>query len=290
MSRTSHPSLLLAAALLLSARAASAQSGPLWRTVDVSRQLRDTMPQRIRVQYGAGKVDVRGSSEPLLYGMHLRYDESRAVPLHRFDAEQRSTLLGLESLGRGLRPSSGDDRDETGELKLTLPDRVPLELDLELGGTLSTLELGGLALRSLRLECGATDATLAFSTPNRVRMRDLEIDVGAADFAAVNLANANADQIRLRGGVGVVDLEFGGVWTHDLAVTTRLVVGKLVLRIPTDVGVRLEVQRLAAGFEHDGFVKRGDAWYSDNYDSATHKLQLRAETVFGKIEVQRRGR
>jgi hypothetical protein len=290
MSRTSHRPLLLAAALLLSARAASAQSGPLWRTVDVSRQLRDTMPQRIRVQYGAGKVDVRGSSEPLLYGMHLRYDEARAVPLHRFDAEQRSTLLGLESLGRGLRPSSGDDRDETGELKLTLPDRVPLELDLELGGTQSTLELGGLALRSLRLECGATDATLAFSTPNRMRMRDLEIDVGAADFAAVNLANANADQIRLRGGVGVVDLEFGGVWTHDLAVTTRLVVGKLVLRIPTDVGVRLEVQRLAAGFEHDGFVKRGDAWYSDNYDSATHKLRLRAETVFGKIEVQRRGR
>jgi hypothetical protein len=290
MSRTSHRSLLLAAALLLPARAASAQSGPLWRTVDVSRQLRDTMPQRIRVQYGAGKVDVRGSSDPLLYAMHLRYDEARAVPLHRFDAEQRSTLLGLESLGRGLRPSSGDDRDETGELKLTLPDRVPLELDLELGGTQSTLELGGLALRSLRLECGATDATLAFSTPNRVRMRDLEIDVGAADFAAVNLANANADQIRLRGGVGVVDLEFGGVWTHDLAVTTRLVVGKLVLRIPTDVGVRLEVQRLAAGFEHDGFVKRGDAWYSDNYDSATHKLRLRAETVFGKIEVQRRGR
>jgi predicted membrane protein len=59
------------------------------------------------------------------------------------------------------------------------------------------------------------------------------------------------------------------------------------LRIPSDVGVRLEVQRVAAGFEHQGFIKRDDAWYSDNYERATRKLRLRAETFFGKIEIQR---
>jgi hypothetical protein len=276
----------LALGLALPVQVARAQDA-VWRTVDVSRQLRDTLPQRIRVQYGAGKLDVRGTTNPLLYSMRLRYDERRAAPLHRYDGEQRSTVLGLESLGRGLRTSSGGDRDESGELKLLLPSRVPLELDLELGGTQSFLELGGLALRSLRLECGATDAALLFSTPNRIRMRDLEIDVGAADFSAVNLANANAEQIRVRGGVGVVDLDFGGTWSHDMNVTTRVAIGKLMLRIPSDVGVRLEVQRVAAGFEHQGFVKRDDAWYSDNYDRTPYKLRLRAETFFGKIEIQR---
>jgi hypothetical protein len=221
--------------------------------------------------------------------MHLRYDEARAVPLHRYDAEQRSTVLGVESLGRGLRTSSGD-HEETGELKLQVPAHVPLELDLELGGTQSVLELGGLSLHALRLECGATDANLLFSTPNRTRMRDVEIDVGAADFTAVNLGNANADQIRLRGGVGVVDLDFGGTWTQEMSVSTRLAVGKLMLRIPSDVGVRLEVQRVAAGFEHEGFTKRDDAWYSENYDRAPRKLRLHAETFFGKIEIQRGSR
>jgi hypothetical protein len=286
--RTRRVALRVAAALGLALpHAAGAQSGARWRTVDLSRQLRDTLPHRIRVKYAAGKLDVRGTTDPLLYAMHLRYDEARAIPLHRYDAEQHSTVLGVESLGRGLRTSSGDDHDETGELKLQVPARVPLDLDLELGGTQSALELGGLALRSLRLECGATDATLLFSTPNRSRMRDLEIDVGAADFTAVNLGNANADQIRLRGGIGVVDLDFGGTWTQDMTVSTRLAVGKLMLRIPSDVGVRLEVQRVAAGFEHEGFTKRDDAWYSENYDSAPRKLRLRAETFFGKIEVQR---
>jgi hypothetical protein len=276
-----------ALALVLPAHTGAAQSGARWRTVDVSRQLRDTLPQRIRVQYSAGRLDVRGTTDPLLYAMHLRYDEARAIPLHRYDAEQRSTVLGVESIGRGLRTSSGGDRDESGELKLQVPARVPLDLDLELGGTQSLLELGGLSLRSVRLECGATDATLLFSTPNRTRMRELEIDVGAADFTAVNLGNANADQIRLRGGIGVVDLDFGGTWTQDMTVSTRLAVGKLMLRIPSDVGIRLEVQRVAAGFEHEGLTKRDDAWYSENYDRAPRKLRLRAETFFGKIDIER---
>ena len=166
---------------------------------------------------------------------------------------------------------------------------MPLDLALELGGTHSVLDLGGLSLRSLRVECGATEASLRFREPNRVRMRDLEIDVGAADFTAVSLANANVEQVRVRGGVGIVDLDFGGTWTHDMAVATRLAVGKLTLRVPADVGVRLEVQRVLAGFDHDGFVKRGDAWYSENYERAPFKLQLRAESYFGQLEIRRDG-
>ena len=278
---------LVAALSALMPGFAHAQDGAVWRNVDISRQLRDTLPQRIRVQYAAGHVDVRGTSDPLLYSMHLRYDEMRSVPLHRHDADQRSTSLGLESRGGGLRSSSSR---ESGELRLTLPRVVPLDLELEFGGTQSTLDLGDMMLRSLRLECGATDATLLFTRPNRARMRDIEVSVGAADFTARQLANANADQVRVRGGVGSVDLDFGGVWTHDVTVTTRLALGKLTLRIPAAVGVRVDVQRVAAGFDHEGLVKRDDAWYSVNYDSAPFKLKIRAETLFGGIDVQHAAR
>ena len=276
---------LAVAALSSHAASGLAQRATPWRSIEVSRQLRDTLPERIRVRYGAGKVDVRGSTAPLLYAMRLRYDESRSAPLHHYDAEQRSTVLGLEARSTGFRASN--DRDESGELMLALPRTVPLDLSFELGGTESTLELGGLSLQSLRLECGATDATLKFATPSRTRMRDIEIDVGAADFTAQHLANANAETIRLRGGVGVVDLDFGGTWTQDMSVSARLAIGKLILRVPPDVGVRLEVQRVAAGFEHAGLIKRDDAWYSDNWETASHKLHVRAETFFGKIDVRR---
>lgn len=274
---------LIAFALLLTPYASGAQTSPLWRSVEVSRQLRDSLPQRIRVQYGSGRVDLRGTSEPQLYAMHLRYDELRSIPVHRYDASQRSTVLGLER--RAGAPRSGRDR-EAGELRLSLPRAVPLELELRFGGTEARLDLGGMALTSLRLECGASDAVLAFALPNRARMRELDVSVGAASFSALHLANANADLVRIRGGVGSVDLDFSGTWTRDLLVSTRLAVGKLTIRVPDDVGVRLEVRRVAAGFEHQGLVKRDDAWYSPNFDSARYKLRVRAETVFGQIEIR----
>jgi hypothetical protein len=278
--------VLVALALCLPLVAAQAQNDPRWRSLDVSRQLRDTGAQRIKVQYGAGRVDVRGTDASLLYGMHLRYDEERAAPLHRYDAEQRSTVLGLEPRSASARVASGP-RSESGEVRLVLPRVVPLDLDLEFGGTEAMLELGGLALQSVRLECGATDATLGFTAPNRTHMRELNVDVGAASFTALHLGNANADQIRVRGGMGSIDLDFSGAWQRDLTVLTRVAIGTTTLRVPEDVGVRLEIQRVAAGFDHEGMVKRADAWYSRNWDTSTRKLRIRAETVFGQLELQR---
>ncbi len=264
---------------------AAAQNDPHWRSLDVSRQLRDTAAQRIKVQYDAGRVDVRPTDAALLFGMHLRYDELRASPLHRHDAEQRTTVLGLESRGN-VFPASSSRHEDSGELRLVLPRTIPLDLDMEFGGAQAALELGGLALQSARLEFGAAEGTLAFSTPNRSHMRELEISIGAADFTARGLANANADLIRVRGGVGSVDLDFGGTWTRDLEVSTRLAIGGLTLRVPDDVGLRLEVKRVAAGLDHGGLVKRDDGWYSSNWDTARHKVHVRAETVFGQIELK----
>ena len=164
------------------------QGTPLWRSVDIARQLRDTQPQRMRIQYTAGKVDVRGTSDPMLYSMHLRYDESRSVPLHRHDPDQRTTSLGVEARNGAPRAAG---QSEDGELRLMLPRAVPLDLELEFGGTQSTLDLGEMSLQSLRLDCGATDASLLFSRPNRVAMHDMDVNVGAADFTASRLANAS---------------------------------------------------------------------------------------------------
>ena len=279
-------SALLLVAMSLPLVTAGAQAESRWRSLDVSRQLRDTAPQRIKVQYGAGRVDVRGTDAALLYDMHLRYDEHRAAPLYRYDPEQRAVVLGLEPRSVSSNVSSGGGR-ESGELRLLLPRSVPLDLDLEFGGAAASLELGGLTLQSVRLECGATDATLNFTTPNRAHMRELVVDVGAASFTALHLGNANADEVRVRGGMGAVDLDFSGSWQRDLSVVTRLGIGKTTLRVPEDVGVRIEIQRVAAGFDHEGMVKRDDAWYSRNWDSARRKLRIRAETVFGALELQR---
>lgn len=270
---------------LLTAALATAAHAQTWRTLDVARQLRDSAEHRIRVQYAAGKFSLRPTNDPVLFSMQLRFDEERTRPVHRYDPESRSATLGIE--GQPIRWARHIDEKNVGEMRLGLNAAVPLDLQLELGATQARVDVGGLSVNNLRIETGAADAVLDFSAPNRSRMRRLDIQLGAAGFVITNLGNANVASIRVDGGVGSVDLDFGGAITEDVTVDANVALGKLALHLPRDVGVRVEVQKLLASFDHPGLHKRGNAYYSDNWDSAKVRMRIRAETVFGVIEIDR---
>ena len=278
-----HPIVLASVMFATPLCFASAQT---WRTVESTRQLHDSAQHKVRVQYGAGRIDVAPTNEPVLYSMTLRYDESTTTPVHRYDADARTLTLGIEG-GDSPRFSRNMGDKSKGEMRLALSRVVPIDLGLELGATKASLDLGGLNLLGLRLDSGASETVLDFSTPNLARMRSLEVDVGAASFEARNLGNANASQVHIEGGVGSVDLDFGGQWSQDMSVDADLALGKLTLHVPRDVGVRVEVEKFLASFDQQGLVKRGNAYYSENWDRAKYRLRLRAHTTFGGIELDR---
>jgi len=256
-----------------------------WRTVESSRSLRDTAEHRVQIRYGAGRIDVAATDAPVLYSMNLRYDETSTSPLHQYNPSSHVLTLGVD--GQRPRFSRNSDENTRGEMRLSLSRTVPIDLSLDLGATKGALDLGGLSLLALRLESGASDMQLDFSTPNRSRMRTFDVDVGAASFEGRNLANANAPTMRVHGGVGSVDLDFGGTWTQDVSVNAELTLGKLTLHVPRDVGVRVEVEKFLASFDQQGLQKRGDAYYSENWDRSKYHLQLRTETTIGGIEIDR---
>jgi len=270
------------AALVLAPFVAQAQT---WRTLDVSRQLRDTSQHHITVRYAAGRFTLAATEDPVLFSMQLRYDETRTRPLHDFDALAHSATLGLEN--ENTRWTTYLNERNRGEMKLALSHSVPLQLNLELGATEARVDAGGLMLDDLRVQTGAAEAYLDFSVPNRRRMRHLDLDLGAAGFVVTNLGNANVSAINVSGGVGSVDLDFGGDMQDNTDVDANVALGKLTLHVPADVGLRIEVKRLLASFDHRGLHKRGNAYYSDNYDTAKYRVRVRAETVFGAIEIDR---
>lgn len=276
-----HARGLLIAAL---ATAPSVSHGQTWRTLDVSRQLHDTTEHRIRVQYAAGRFSLRPTSERVLFTMQLKYDEERMEPIHEYDPATRRATLGVEGDGSRWKAVRGSDQSE---MRLDLSTAVPLDLELRLGATEARVDAGGLWLNRLRVETGAADAVLDFSAPNRSRLQRLDVQLGAAGFVITNLGNANVEYISVEGGVGSVDLDFGGAITQDVTVDANVALGKFSLRLPPDVGVRVEVKKLLASFEHPGLYKQGNAYYSNNWDDAKVRMRVRAETVFGAIEIDR---
>ena len=132
------------------------------------------------------------------------------------------------------------------------------------------IDLGGLAVRKLLLKTGATDASLAFSAPNTMRMESMDLKVGAAGFKATGLANANTNTIRLRAGIGDWDLSFDGQWTHDITLDAKVGLGSLNIHVPDYVRVEQNANAVlgAVSMAIRGTVDGDDPDTSDNDDEA----------------------
>jgi hypothetical protein len=277
-------SAAFASALVLDAAAAGAQS---WRTLDVARQLLDSAATSVQVVYGTGSFGVRGASNPVLYHMRLRYDASRTQPRHAFDTTSRTLQLGVQK--SEVRFTGRNDAN-AGRLELELSRVTPIDLNLDLGAVDADLDLTGLRLSSLRIGSGASEAKLRFDSLNTTRMDSLDVKLGAASFRGDRLANANARTIRVDAGVGNVELDMGGQWTQDIDLRVEVTLGIVTIHVPADVGVRVALRKTLASFDHEGLIERDGAWVSRNWDSAPRKLRVSAETVFGKLTIDRTGR
>ncbi|HEY0970849.1 MAG TPA: hypothetical protein VGE02_07765 [Gemmatimonadales bacterium] len=277
--------VLALAASLAPAHPLVAQGG--MRTVEVGRQLdadspATAQPLQVLVSYDVGSVVVHGAGDAMLYTVQLAYVPGRTKPVYSFDSAGRSLHVGLHrSEGRG---------GETGarpELRLDLARTVPIDLRLEMGASEADLDLGGMRITRLGIESGASDALLHFDAPNGVAMQLLSLDVGAASLRARGLGNARAREVRVNVGIGSTELDFGGDWAGDMNLDLQVALGSARLRVPEDVGVRIHVRRFLASFEREGFVRQGDYWYSPNWDTAPHKLHIRARTALGELEIVR---
>ena len=267
--------------------AVSSATAQSWRTLDVARQLVDSAPTSVQVVYGTGTFGMRGTTTPLLYHMQLRYDGTRTQPRHTFDAAARKLQIGVQ---KSEMHFSGRKDADAGHLQLELSRATPLDLDVDLGAVEADLDLTGLKLSKLRVESGASEGKIRFDSLNPVPMSSLEISLGAASFRADRLANANTRDIRVKAGVGNVELDLGGQWTQDIDLHTEVTLGFVTVHVPADVGVRVVVDKVLASFDHEGLIERDGAWVSHNWDTAPHKLRLFAETVFGQLSIDRTGR
>lgn len=280
---------MYASRVVFVAAAAAAAAGPVsaqsWRTVTSARQTQGERELNVDVRYAAGRFTLIPAAGGTLYRMELRYDEDRFIPVRDYDATSGSLQLGVR--GRdGTRVRMGDRRrGEIPSLDLALSAEVPLSLTLEMGAAEADVELGGMALRSVRYATGASETRLRFSTPNSIACDELRMQAGAAEFHASRLANANCRRVTFDGGVGEVTLDFTGSWRQAMTADISVGVGSLNLRLPRDVGVSLRLSRFLASFDASDFTKRGNTYYSSNWESARHKLTLNVNSAIGGVSV-----
>jgi len=274
--------ILLPLAIVLSACGADGGGSRDWHTFTSQRDVAGETELRVRVEYGAGRLAVQPALAPTLYAANIRYDADGFTPVASYDAGTlRVGIEGGTARGRGMSRRGGLD----GHLELALGTAVSTDLELAFGAGTAEIELGGVPLRRLQLQTGASDSNVRFSSANPIRCESASIEAGAARFRAVGLGNLNTGTLKVSGGVGDVLLDFTGAWQEDMRATVDVGLGNLSLRFPRGLGVHIARSGALSSFDGQEMVRRGNDFYSEGWDGAARRLSLTLNAALGAVRV-----
>jgi hypothetical protein len=265
------PALVVA---LLAPATADAQD---WRNVSQSRARSGESALQVNIEYGAGLLELRPAQPGILYRTRMRYDAQAFAPKLTY----ANGLLSVDIEGGQLRGRNM----KGGNLDIALSTEVPVDLDLQFGAAEARLDLGGIRLAKAAIKTGASKTVVNISKPNPQVCSSLEIEVGAAQFEANSLGNLHVERLRLSGGVGEVLLDFTGAWETDLRADIEMGLGSLTLRVPRGLGLRVQKQGILSGFDSQGLIKRGEVYFSENWEQAERRLTIDLEAALGSIRV-----
>jgi hypothetical protein len=273
----SKKSWLFVSASLFTLMAAAPAWAQDWRTITSLRQFKGEDALRVIVEYGAGNLFIAPAAGNSLYKATLRYDADSFRPVTQYaDGKLRVGVEGGSVKGRNLK---------SGRLDLLLGQRVPLTLDLKFGAVEATVELGGLRIHELKIATGASATHLNVGSLNPISCAELKFEVGAAEFDAQNLGNLNCEVINVAGGVGDVTLDFNGAWRVNSQVDIDMGLGSLTLRVPRGLGVSVKKTGVLASFDSQELVKRGNTFYSQNWEKATNRVTFNIDAALGSIRM-----
>ena len=230
---------------------------------------------RVDLSFGAGDLTISTGAKNLVDGTVL-YNVRDLKPEINIgkNGDVEITQGNFESLPpfEGMR----------NEWDLSL-GQAPMELEISAGAYAGQLELGGLALKSLSIQDGASEVELSFSEPNLVEMSEFSYTTGASEVTMEGLANANFKTFIFNGGAGEYTLDFSGELQRDATVSIDSGFSDLTLIIPEGINAIVTIDSTLAD------INVGDGWSQRNQvykqEGDGHTLTIVVDMGAGEVSI-----
>ena len=113
---------------------------------------------------------------------------------------------------------------------------------------------------------------------------DVSIITGAGK-GSLNLNTLELSNAYIETGAGAVDIVLNGSWDHDVMVTIKGGVGSITLRLPTEMGVQVDVTGGLVSANASGFSQDGNRYTNPVFSSAPHTIFVTVEAGIGSINL-----
>lgn len=114
---------------------------------------------------------------------------------------------------------------------------------------------------------------------------DLKLDMGAGK-ATLDLRGLTLNAVNIAAGAGELQMDLSGAWAQSAAITIEGGVGKVTLRLPKTVGVRVEATAGLGRVNATGFSKEGDAYVNTAYANSAVVLTITVEAGVGEVNLE----
>jgi hypothetical protein len=235
----------------------------------------------VAVVFGAGELEAEAGASGQLFSGHFRYNVERWEP----ELTYEDGVLTIEQ--GGTKEDWGIPTGNThNEWELEFPPEVALNMDFKVGAGNGKLDLTGLKLEELKMDLGAGDFEVRFYEPNKTEMNHLTLNTGASKLEMIGIGHAGPERMKVQGGVGDITLDFTGAWPNSSDVQITAGVGSLTLRLPDNVGVRVETEGGLTNVQaSDGLERTGDTYVNDAFGETETELRIEVTTGIGNLRL-----
>jgi len=235
----------------------------------------------VEVVFGAGELAAEAGVSDQLFSAHFRYNVEHWAPEVAYEDGMLTIKQGGSKEDWGI--PTGNTHNEW---ELEFSPEIPLEMDFKVGAGGGELDFTGLQLEGLDMDLGAGDFEVRFGEPNEAAMSHFTLNTGASKLEVTGIGHAGPERMNVQGGVGDITLDFTGAWPHSADVQITAGLGAVTLRLPDNVGVRVETKGGLTNVEiSDGLRRTGDAYVNDAFGETETELRIQVTTGVGTIKL-----
>jgi hypothetical protein len=175
---------------------------------------------RVRLEMGAGELEVKGGASNLL-DADFSYNVPSWKPLVEHTPSGVRADLRIKQGGSSISAGSTENR-----WQLALNDKAPIELVAHLGAGEAKMNLGSLNLRKVEVHVGAGEAVVDLrGTPTTSYRVDIEGGVGEARVRVPSNVAISATATGMIGEINVQGLEKrDGRWVNSRAASSAVTI------------------------------------------------------------------
>jgi len=114
---------------------------------------------------------------------------------------------------------------------------------------------------------------------------DLSVDMGAG-ISDLQLADLSLTSLDVSLGAGNSTIDLSGGWASDLDATIDAGAGDITVRLPSEIGVRVEVEAGLGTIDAPGLKQDGDIYTNSAYGVSDVTLHVHIEAGIGRINLE----